>query len=554
MSRGRKLSRQIARYLGSETAEATLLQLAAALRDPATAALPLYAAEVLEKLPGLLEVVDASYANYEGNLALAERNLALSSAELLTANRSISAMVNCLGQGFLLFGEDGICLPVYAKACEELLETIPAGRPIADVLRLDPERKARFVSLLRLAFGSGHAMTFSEIMRFAPGIFPHAHGRHIRIDYKPEQDEQGKLAHIVVIVTDMTEQIRAQALAEERKAAFEAVERALRDRQSFGVYMRHVAEFTSLLAVATGEAEVSLRREAHTLKAGAGAFRLMRLMNVLHDFEQMSVLDNAAVIKTHQVVLQREIDAIIAHFRQLLGIDVLQLEYESSFDRKTLFGFADYLAGRGLTELRAEFIRQVCTESLAINLRHYDLYLTDLAERFNKKVAPIRFCGADVPIVPERYRPVFESLLHLFRNIMDHGIELPDERRDRGKDSSGHVTVTTSLNAAAGGTTWLRLEIQDDGAGIDIVKVRQKLHMQDASGNWLECSDRDVLAALVERNVSTAETVTHYSGRGIGMNAVHHAVTQLGGRFELSTIQGQGTTYLIELPYLLDQP
>lgn len=185
MARGRKLSRQIARYLGSEAAEETLRQIAVALRDPTAAAVPPNAADLLEKLPALLEVVDGSYANYEGNLALAERNLALSSAELLAANRSIGAMVNCLGQGFLLFGADGICLAVYAKACEELLEIIPAGRSIAEVLRLDPERKARFTSLLRLVFGGGHAMAFEEIMRFAPSIFPHSNGRSIRLDYKP---------------------------------------------------------------------------------------------------------------------------------------------------------------------------------------------------------------------------------------------------------------------------------------------------------------------------------------------------------------------------------
>ncbi len=529
-------------------------QIAVALRDPTAAAVPPNAADLLEKLPALLEVVDGSYANYEGNLALAERNLALSSAELLAANRSIGAMVNCLGQGFLLFGADGICLAVYAKACEELLEIIPAGRSIAEVLRLDPERKARFTSLLRLAFGGGHAMAFEEIMRFAPSIFPHSNGRSIRLDYKPELDEQGKLAHIVMIVTDVTEQVRAQALAEERKAAFEAIERALRDRQSFGAYMRHVTEFTSLLSEVAGATEECLRREAHTLKAGAGAFRLMRLMNALHDFEQMPVLSNATDIQYHKMALQQEIDGIIAHFRQLLGIDVLRLEHQSSFDRQTLFGFADYLAGRGLAELRADFIRQVCTESLAANLRHYDLYLSDLAERFNKKIAPIHFVGADARIVPEQYRTVFESLLHLFRNIMDHGIELPDERRDRGKDETGCVIVTTTRYTMADGAAWLRLEIQDDGAGIDIAKVRQKLHSSDATGLWLERSDGEVLAALVERNISTAAAVTHYSGRGIGLNAVYHAVTQLGGHFELSTVSGQGTTYCIELPYRLDLP
>lgn len=558
MARGRKLSRQIARYLGSEAAEATLQRLAATLNRAEISEAPADAAVVLAKLPALLDVVDASYTNYEDNLALAERNLALSSAELLTANRSISAMVNCLGQGFLLFGADGICLPVYAKACEALLETSPAGRPIADVLRLDPERKARFVALLRLAFGGGHAMSFSEIMRFAPSIFPHSAGRNIRIDYKAESDAQGQLAHIVVIVTDVTEQIRAQTLAEERKSAFEAVERALRDRQSFGRFMRHAMEFTALLTDATAEMTDSLKREAHTLKAGAGAFRLTRLMNALHDCEQAFTsgrdMPNAVEWRTPQSALQQEIDAIIASFQRLLGIDVLRLEHESSFDRQTLFDFAGFLAGRGLGDLRQDFIRLVCTESLAAHLHHYDLYLADLAERFNKKVAPIRFIGADVRIVPELYRGVFESLLHLFRNIMDHGIELPDERRERGKEETGNVTVTTTLRFAQDGLNWLCLEIQDDGAGIAVAKVRQKLQDVDSAGNWQERSDADVLAALSARNISTAAAVTQYSGRGIGLNAVHHAVTQLGGRFSLHTTQGQGTTYLIELPYRLDLP
>lgn len=558
---GKKLSRQIARYLGHDATELDLTNLLAFLREAAIPDLPPRDRELLKNIPVLLNIVDTSYQKYEDNIALAERNLAISSEELLQANHSISLMVNCLGQGFLMFDESLICAPVYSQACLALLETTPAGKHIASVLRLDADKADRLTSLLGQAFRGSHAMSFEEIMRFAPRSFKHSEGRHIELDYKNEEDGSGRLKHVVVIATDITDRIQALTLAEERKNSFESIERALHDRLAFGSHIRQAQEFIDKLLSGAADDALGLQREAHTLKASAGVFRLMRLMNALHDFETM--------IRTHQELhagqplppaelmrfgklMETKLGDTQRHFKNVLGIDIFKLEGESGISKKAAYDFAGYLRNKNLPDLRRDYIERVCAESLTGHLTRYDLYIHDLAERFNKKAHPIRFVGGDIPLVPDRYKAFLESFVHIFRNIMDYGIEMPDERKAGGKDECGTIEVKMGLYADDKEQLRLRLEIADDGAGVSIPRLRAKLAAAWPKTKWGDQPDAEVLQTILTHRISTRDAATHYSGRGLGMNIVHEETLKLGGTISVRSEDGKGTAFTIEVPYILD--
>jgi two-component system chemotaxis sensor kinase CheA len=559
MPRNKKLSRQITRYLGAETAEEDIAQLSELLRSKQDKFEVPKAISALENFTAFLDIVEAAYQKYEENLEVAERNVSISSEELVQANRSINSMVNSLGQGFLMFDEDGICDPIYSKACEVLLETIPAARRIADVLRLNSDQSGQFKSLIKLAFSGGHAMSFGEIMRLAPQVYCHSQGAHIELVYKPDTDAEGKLEKIVVVASDITEQIRAQELAEQRKALFESIERSLRDRRGFGIFIRHISELTNMLAVAQcGWPWETLRREIHTLKGGAGMFRLMPLAGTLHDLENATVsfvdpevnAEGRRVLHEQAGMLKAELAAIAGRLKDLLGIEICDLEGEATFDKKAILGFADYLAAQGLVDARREYISRVCAEPLMPYMSRFDLVLSDLAARLNKKILPIIFTGEDIPIVANVYRDLFESFVHLFRNIADHGIETPEHRKELGKDMSGHVDVAVALQEKDR-ETWLVFDISDDGAGVDVERVRRKLMVRDPGGNWAACDTKTIVNSLLTKDISTCDAVSLYSGRGIGLGAVYAEVKKLSGDMSLSTVVGKGTCFHIEIPYRL---
>lgn len=567
MPYSKKLSRHMARYLGSDRAEEELARVVSFLKERDPEGRFSAGAKALENFGTFLGVIDESYQNYEDNLEISERNITLSSAELVRANRSIRSMVNSLGQGFLVFDKTGICGPIYSKACESLLEKAPSGKHISVVLGLDEAQRRTMDSLLRLVFSDKHAMSFDEIMEFAPRAYAHSQGVHVQLAYKADAAENGRVDRIVLVATDVSEQVRAQEVAERRKAQFDALERILLDRQSFGTFIRRLYELTKVLdEQGYHVAWEALQREVHTLKGGAGLFRLNSLAGLLHDVETdikpflsqnpFAVPEKGdacfSVLHRHRDIVLGEIDEISTHLQTILGVDVAEIDEESNSNKRNLYSFADYLGQRGLMDIRQEYIRRICAQSLIAYLRRFDLVVGDLASRLNKKVRPIQFLGQDVPVVIDLYRNFFDSMVHVFRNIVDHGIERPDLRREEGKDPFGSITIRTELYDAAGRGLSLRMEIADDGAGMDVSLLRKKMASLCPNGNWSARSDREVLDNLLIQSVSSCDVASLYSGRGVGICSVNAEVAQLGGVMSLSSLEGKGTLVLIELPYLLE--
>ncbi|HXO43631.1 MAG TPA: ATP-binding protein, partial [Thermoanaerobaculia bacterium] len=142
-------------------------------------------------------------------------------------------------------------------------------------------------------------------------------------------------------------------------------------------------------------------------------------------------------------------------------------------------------------------------------------------------------------------RELEEALLHLVRNAVDHGVEAPEVREGRGKPRAGRI----HLRASAAGSR-VRLEIADDGAGIDVKRVRQQAVqaglLDDAAAAAL--GHDEVLRLLFAPGFSTRKRVSETSGRGIGLDVVAAAVSRVGGEVFLSSEPRRGTTVSVAVP------
>ena len=141
---------------------------------------------------------------------------------------------------------------------------------------------------------------------------------------------------------------------------------------------------------------------------------------------------------------------------------------------------------------------------------------------------------------------LFEPLLHIVRNAIDHGVEDADQRRARGKPAVASIL----LRATRDGDQVL-IEVTDDGAGIDVERVRQvALDRGMASAEDLDAmADSDVIDLVFAPGFSTAAHVTEISGRGVGLDAVRAAVERVGGRVSIASRSGAGTTVSFSLPF-----
>ncbi len=163
-----------------------------------------------------------------------------------------------------------------------------------------------------------------------------------------------------------------------------------------------------------------------------------------------------------------------------------------------------------------------------------------------EKKANLEFRGVRVEIdrsVLEKITPPFE---HLLRNAVAHGLEMPADRAAKGKSEIGEITI----DAQQVGNEVV-LTLSDDGAGLNFARIREKAVEQGLLAADAEVSEAQLTQYIFMAGFSTAKEVTQVSGRGVGMDVVRNEIVSLGGRIDIASNEGRGTTFTIALPLTL---
>jgi two-component system chemotaxis sensor kinase CheA len=168
----------------------------------------------------------------------------------------------------------------------------------------------------------------------------------------------------------------------------------------------------------------------------------------------------------------------------------------------------------------------------------------DLAERLGKDIE-LQLLGEDTELDKSVIEKIADPLTHLVRNAIDHGIELPEERRNAGKPATGLLTVRAAHQGSS-----IVIKVTDDGAGLNRERILAKARELglDGGDTW---ADEEVWQLIFTPGFSTASEVTAVSGRGVGMDVVWQNVHLLGGKIEIDSIPGAGTSMTIRLPLTL---
>lgn len=196
-----------------------------------------------------------------------------------------------------------------------------------------------------------------------------------------------------------------------------------------------------------------------------------------------------------------------------------------------------------LQELDAQ-IRDLRLQPLSTMFQQYPRAVRDLANAQQKNIR-LHVEGADVQCDKEVIERLADPLLHLIRNAVDHGVELPADRLAAGKPE----TATLHLSATQRGP-FVEIRIRDDGRGIDAAKVRKSVVRKGLMAQAMaeSHSDEAILAVIFEPGFSTLDAATELSGRGVGLDVVKTHVEQLGGNVHVETSLGVGTTFVLRAP------
>jgi two-component system chemotaxis sensor kinase CheA len=168
----------------------------------------------------------------------------------------------------------------------------------------------------------------------------------------------------------------------------------------------------------------------------------------------------------------------------------------------------------------------------------------DLSRELGKEV-DFEIEGEEIELDRTILTEISDPLMHIIRNSLDHGVEAPEERVEKGKPRQGNVTLRASRER-----DHVVIQVEDDGAGLDVDEIKKTaIENSVRSPEELETMDDSAIYDLVfHPGFSTADEVTDTSGRGVGMDVVHDTVTQLDGSVDVDSTPGQGTTVSLRLP------
>jgi two-component system chemotaxis sensor kinase CheA len=162
------------------------------------------------------------------------------------------------------------------------------------------------------------------------------------------------------------------------------------------------------------------------------------------------------------------------------------------------------------------------------------------------KKVDLKTFGADTELDKLIMEDIADPLMHIIRNSIDHGIETPDERVAAGKSERGLIKLSSYQKG-----NHVVIEVEDDGRGIDLAKVRNKALEKGLISATDILSEREIIDLIFTPGLSTSETVSDISGRGVGMDVVKNNITAVSGMVDVESTQGRGSRMIITLPITL---
>ena len=168
----------------------------------------------------------------------------------------------------------------------------------------------------------------------------------------------------------------------------------------------------------------------------------------------------------------------------------------------------------------------------------------DLSRKMGKSIR-LELVGEETELDKSVIEEIGDPLVHIIRNSIDHGIELPDDRVSHGKDPEGVVRISAYQEGNS-----IVIEINDDGRGIDVEKVKRKAIERGiiTEEDSRRMTDAEAVNIIFLPGFSTADKVTDVSGRGVGMDVVRTNISKINGSVEVTTQKGSGSTFTIRLP------
>jgi two-component system chemotaxis sensor kinase CheA len=340
----------------------------------------------------------------------------------------------------------------------------------------------------------------------------------------------------LLVTRDVTEELLVARAKLEQSERVQVFERIMRDRAGFTEFLAEAGRLMQRISSDHFADRPEKMRALHTLKGLTAVFDVPSVSEAAHELEQAVGASDAARSAAAQRELEARWERFLGLVRPVLGRTQRQRVELTFGELRELI--ARVRSGAPQVEILRALL-ELGDEPVELRFERMQDQLTRVARYLHKPEPVVHIRAGHVRLPVERFREFWLSLTHLVRNIVDHGLEPEAERIERGKPAKNNVVLSARSDERG-----VCIEVSDDGRGIAWERLAEK-----ARARGLPSSTRqELVQALLADGVSTVETVTQTSGRGVGMAAVEAACRALGGTLDVDSEPGRGARFRFAFP------
>jgi len=470
--------------------------------------------------------------------------------------KKVTTLLNNAGQGFLTFGENFKIDNEYSKECEKLLGTNIASKDISHLLFKDIHKKEIFKTSLLNAIKETNALKKSSYLSLLPSIIL-LNKKAVKLEYKIIEDNK-----FMMILTNITSQKKLEKKIKKEQEILKMIVAIVSESEVFYELKSDYSDFINSYKNSIDTDKTALHnisetyRAIHTFKGTFAQLYIQDVVNFLHEVESdISSLQKDLDHTTSDLLelldsydFKSSLNQSMNIIKEILGDEFLESDNYlkvditdiSTLQKKIQNVLQNHQSSPECHDILCA-VQNLSSQKLVSLLQPYISLSLQLAQRLEKELYDFEIVGDRTVVVPDNFKPFIKSLVHIFRNCVDHGLEDPETRVENGKDEKGTISCSFSKDDDN-----LQIIIADDGAGLDLEKIKQK-----AIDNKIDISSLDkngIFNLIFEDNFSTSQSISNISGRGVGLAAVKNDIEKLNGNIEIKSQKNIGTTFIFTIP------
>ena len=455
-------------------------------------------------------------------------------------NSEIANLLNNAGQGFLSFGKDLKIDESFSKECLSIFNTLNIfEQNISDILFYnDCTKKSLLEEAIKRILDTDEVIIKEVFLSLLPKEHK-INNKDIKIEYKLLPDDK-----FMLVLTDITNTKKLEYKIKQQNKIQNMIIAVASNKNDF-LEIKH--DFENFISNIPNDLTILLR-ELHTFKGLFAQKEMLNIVPAIHDLEtkinKFGKYDNNNNLKD---IFQLDLNLITSIF----GNNFLEIDHTISINKSSLDIFELKLQKLNLENIEESLsdilhdFEKFKYEYIYNMLNNYTSTVKIMAHKLKKEIYPIEIIGDKDLKINTRYKPFIKSLIHVFNNCVEHGIENIETRFENEKDEIG--TILCSYIQI---DNKLQIIISDDGAGIDINKVSQSaikksIKTQEEINNM---NNEEKINLIFSDKLTTNKEVLISSGRGVGMSSILDEVNKLHGDIKIENNLGKGVKFIFTLP------